>query len=161
MLLALVHWSFCWIWHLPRHCCVLKIGSYAYSFNEDRNLIRIMDDCTYYFCCWGCILARAYFYRSSRFDLGMSFFFSFKLFFANHKELHLFYGVYGMTILNTYFFILLIWQDLKRLIVDCLINTLKLFLVYRGFSPYATFGTWKKVALAKNLISKIFILCKQ
>ena len=104
MLLALVHWSFCWIWHLPRHCCVLKIGSYAYSFNEDRNLIRIMDDCTYYFCCWGCILARAYFYRSSRFDLGMSFFFSFKLFFSNHKELHLFYGVYGMTKLQYSFF---------------------------------------------------------
>ena len=30
---------------------------------------------------------------------------------------------------------------------------------YRGFSPYATFGTWKKFALAKNRISKIFILC--
>ena len=33
--------------------------------------------------------------------------------------------------------------------------------MYRGFSPYATFGTWKKVALAKNRISKIFILCTQ
>ena len=32
---------------------------------------------------------------------------------------------------------------------------------YRGFSPYATFGTWKKFALAKNRISKIFILCTQ
>ena len=32
---------------------------------------------------------------------------------------------------------------------------------YRGFSPYATFGTWQKVALAKNRISKIFILCTQ
>ena len=32
---------------------------------------------------------------------------------------------------------------------------------YRGFLPYATFGTWKKVALAKNRISKIFILCTQ
>ena len=30
---------------------------------------------------------------------------------------------------------------------------------YRGFLPYATFGTWKKFALAKNRISKIFILC--
>ena len=30
---------------------------------------------------------------------------------------------------------------------------------YRGFLPYATFGTWKKTALAKNRISKIFILC--
>ena len=29
--------------------------------------------------------------------------------------------------------------------------------LYRGFSPYATFGTWKKTALAKNRISKIFI----
>ena len=28
---------------------------------------------------------------------------------------------------------------------------------YRGFSPYATFGTLEKVALAKNRISKIFI----
>ena len=27
---------------------------------------------------------------------------------------------------------------------------------YRGFLPYATFGTWKKTALAKNRISKIF-----
>ena len=25
----------------------------------------------------------------------------------------------------------------------------------RGFSPYATFGTWKKVALAKNRIRQI------
>ena len=32
---------------------------------------------------------------------------------------------------------------------------------YRGFSPYATFGTWKKFALAKNRISKIFVLCTQ
>ena len=32
---------------------------------------------------------------------------------------------------------------------------------YRGFLPYATFGTWKKTALAKNRISKIFILCTQ
>ena len=32
---------------------------------------------------------------------------------------------------------------------------------YRGFLPYATFGTWKKFALAKNRISKIFILCTQ
>ena len=32
---------------------------------------------------------------------------------------------------------------------------------YRGFSPYATFGTWKKVALAKNRINKIFILYTQ
>ena len=31
--------------------------------------------------------------------------------------------------------------------------------LYRGFSPYATFGTWKKTALAKNRIRKIFILC--
>ena len=45
-------------------------------------------------------------------------FFSFKLFFQTIKNCN-FYGVYGMTILNTYFFILLIWQDLKRLIVDC------------------------------------------
>ena len=34
-------------------------------------------------------------------------------------------------------------------------------LEYRGFSPYAAFGTWKKTALAKNRISKIFILCMQ
>ena len=27
---------------------------------------------------------------------------------------------------------------------------------YRGLSAYATFGTWKKFALAKNRISKIF-----
>ena len=33
--------------------------------------------------------------------------------------------------------------------------------LYRGFLPYATFGTWKKTALAKNRISKIFILCTQ
>ena len=26
---------------------------------------------------------------------------------------------------------------------------------YRGFSPYATFGTWQKVALAKNCISHV------
>ena len=26
---------------------------------------------------------------------------------------------------------------------------------YRGFSPYATFETWKKVALAKNRISHV------
>ena len=32
---------------------------------------------------------------------------------------------------------------------------------YRGFLPYATFGTWEKVALAKIRISKIFILCTQ
>ena len=32
---------------------------------------------------------------------------------------------------------------------------------YRGFLPYATFGTWKKTALAKNRTSKIFILCTQ
>ena len=32
---------------------------------------------------------------------------------------------------------------------------------YRGFLRYATFGTWKKTALAKNRISKIFILCTQ
>ena len=32
---------------------------------------------------------------------------------------------------------------------------------YRGFLPYATFGTLEKVALAKNRISKIFILCTQ
>ena len=32
---------------------------------------------------------------------------------------------------------------------------------YRGFSPYTTFRTWKKFALAKNRISKIFILCTQ
>ena len=32
---------------------------------------------------------------------------------------------------------------------------------YRGFLPYATFGTWKKFALAKNRISKIFVLCTQ
>ena len=32
---------------------------------------------------------------------------------------------------------------------------------YRGFSPYATFGTWKKFTLAKNRISKIFVLCTQ
>ena len=32
---------------------------------------------------------------------------------------------------------------------------------YRGFLPYATFGTWKKFAFAKNRISKIFILCMQ
>ena len=32
---------------------------------------------------------------------------------------------------------------------------------YRGFLPYATFGTSEKVALAKNRISKIFILCTQ
>ena len=32
---------------------------------------------------------------------------------------------------------------------------------YRGFLPYATFGTWKKVALAKNCISKISILYTQ
>ena len=31
----------------------------------------------------------------------------------------------------------------------------------RGFSPSATFGTWKKFALAKNSISKVFILCTQ
>ena len=36
-----------------------------------------------------------------------------------------------------------------------------LYNVYRGFSPYATFGTWKKFALAKNRISKIFVLCTQ
>ena len=35
------------------------------------------------------------------------------------------------------------------------------FSIYRGFSPYATFGTWKKFALAINRISKIFILCTQ
>ena len=34
-----------------------------------------------------------------------------------------------------------------------------LTMIYRGFSPYATFGTWKKTALAKNRVSKIFILC--
>ena len=33
--------------------------------------------------------------------------------------------------------------------------------IYRGFSPNATFWTWKKFALAKNRISKIFILCTQ
>ena len=33
--------------------------------------------------------------------------------------------------------------------------------IYRGFSPYATFGTWKKFALTKNRISKIFVLCTQ
>ena len=33
--------------------------------------------------------------------------------------------------------------------------------MYRGFLPYATFGTSEKVALAKNRISKIFILCTQ
>ena len=32
---------------------------------------------------------------------------------------------------------------------------------YRGFLPYATFGTWKKLALAKNSVSQIFILCMQ
>ena len=32
---------------------------------------------------------------------------------------------------------------------------------YRGFLPYATFGTWKKTALAENRISKISILCTQ
>ena len=32
---------------------------------------------------------------------------------------------------------------------------------YRGFLPYATFGTWKKTALAKNRISNFFILCTQ
>jgi hypothetical protein len=52
-----------------------------------------------------------------------------------------------------------------------LINSIDLILIadacvlkiktYRGFSPYATFGTWKKIALAKNRISKIFILCTQ
>ena len=31
---------------------------------------------------------------------------------------------------------------------------------YRGFSPYATFGTWKKVALAKNRIRKMFAVTK-
>ena len=34
-------------------------------------------------------------------------------------------------------------------------------ITYRGFLPYATFGTWKKFALAKNRINKIFILCTQ
>ena len=29
------------------------------------------------------------------------------------------------------------------------------FSEYRGFSPYATFGTWQKVALAKNRISHV------
>ena len=32
---------------------------------------------------------------------------------------------------------------------------------YRGFLPYAIFGTLEKVALAKNRISRIFILCTQ
>ena len=36
--------------------------------------------------------------------LECHFFFSFKLFFSNHKELHLFYGVYGMTKLQYSFF---------------------------------------------------------
>ena len=36
-----------------------------------------------------------------------------------------------------------------------------LTMIYRGFSPYATFGTWKKNALAKNRVSKIFILCME
>ena len=41
-----------------------------------------------------------------------------------------------------------------------LVNTyVSLKIIYRGFLPYATFGTWKKFALAKNRISKIFILC--
>ena len=29
---------------------------------------------------------------------------------------------------------------------------------YRGFSPYATFGTWIKFALAKNRISQILVI---
>ena len=36
-------------------------------------------------------------------------------------------------------------------------DTKKTFRNYRGFLPYATFGTWKKTTLAKNRISKIFM----
>ena len=49
--------------------------------------------------------------------------------------------------------------------IDCdlLQNLKKQFckFIYRGFLPYATLGTWEKVALAKNRISQIYILCTQ
>ena len=61
------------------------------------------------------------------------------------------------------FFIL---KALKDILQNCeFVNWWFRFLMsragYRGFLPYATFGTWKKFAVAKNRISKIFILCTQ
>ena len=40
-------------------------------------------------------------------------------------------------------------------------SVLKSYYLYRGLLPYANFGTWKKFTLAKNRISKVFILCTQ
>ena len=35
-------------------------------------------------------------------------------------------------------------------------HVLELHAIYRGFLPYATFGTWKKLALAKNRVRPNF-----
>ena len=41
-----------------------------------------------------------------------------------------------------------------KFVTYCCIRVL-IIKTYRGFSPYATFGTWQKVALAKNRISHV------
>ena len=48
-----------------------------------------------------------------------------------------------------------------RAIVVCGFLMKSLKNMYKGFLPYATFGTCRKTALAKNRISKTSILCTQ